>query len=220
MPENSLGAVEDAIAAGYAVEVDLQLTKDGGLVVIHDETLERTTKGTGRVADHTLDELRAIELIGADETLSSINDLLALVSGRAAIFLELKSAENPMARAAMAAATTRALAGYSGAAAAMTFDPRLLEMLRPALPNTPLGILAGGEHDELPPPERVSRNNLLHTEDTEPDFVGYDADELPSAVVTRQRRRRKILTWTVRSQEQADRLADQVDQIIFEGFLA
>lgn len=212
--------MEDAIAAGYGVEVDLQLSADGGLVVLHDDTLERTTLGTGRVIDHTLDELRAIDLRGADETLSSITDLLALTSGRAALFLELKAPAGPEARATMAAGITRALAGYSGAAAVMTFDPLLLELLRPALPNTPLGALAGGAEVDLPQAERVARNKLLHTDDTEPDFIGYSAADMPNPVTTRQRRRRPMLAWTVRSSVEAERLADHVDQIIFEGFLA
>lgn len=61
-PENTIPAFETAIAMGAdGVELDVQRTADGELVVIHDETLDRTTSGSGRVVDRTLDELRALD---------------------------------------------------------------------------------------------------------------------------------------------------------------
>ena len=61
-PENTMPAFERAIAAGAdGIEFDVQLSRDGEVVVIHDETLSRTTDGTGRVVDHTLAELRALD---------------------------------------------------------------------------------------------------------------------------------------------------------------
>ena len=61
-PENTLLAFEKAIEAGVdGIELDVQLTRDGELVVIHDETVDRTTDGNGRVADHTLSELQSLD---------------------------------------------------------------------------------------------------------------------------------------------------------------
>jgi len=218
--ENSLDAVEAAVEAGYAVEVDFQLTADGGLVMIHDAALDRTTTETGRVGDRTLDELRAVTLRGTDETLSSVTDLLALVSGRAPLFIELKAPHAQEEKARMAAAITRALSGYGGAAAVMTFDPDLLALLRPALPDTPLGILAGGESRRAALVARFGRDMLLHMPRTRPDFVSYFAMALPHPAVSLARRRRPVLAWTVRSAQEAARLAPHADQIIFENFRA
>lgn len=216
--ENSLGAVEAAIAADYAVEVDLRLTADGGLAVIHDATLERTTGGCGKVAAHSLDALRATPLRGSDETVSSLADLFALVGGRTALFLEAKSPGPPEAKARMVAALTRALAGYGGAVTVMSFDPDLLALLRRTLADTPLGILAGGESRRASLVSRFGRDMLLHTPRTRPDFVAYYATALPHPAPARTRRRRPVLAWTVRSAVEAARLAPHADQIIFEGF--
>jgi glycerophosphoryl diester phosphodiesterase len=61
-PENTLAAFEGAVALGYRyIETDLRMTRDGAIVCFHDETLERTTNGRGRVADLTLDELRRLD---------------------------------------------------------------------------------------------------------------------------------------------------------------
>lgn len=217
-PENSLIAVEAATDAGYAAEIDLRLSADGALIMIHDARLERTTHGEGLVSEHTAATLRETPLRGGDETLSTLTDVLALVSGRTPLFLDLKAPPSAAAKAAMASALTRALSRYGGAAAVMTFDPDLLAMLRPALADTPLGILAGGEGRRASLVSRFGRDALLHTARTKPDFVGYFAQALPHPFVTLQRRKRPVLAWTVRSQAEAHGIARHADQIIFEGF--
>ena len=61
-PENTMLAFQKAIEAGAeGIELDVQFSKDGKLVVIHDETLDRTTTGNGLVRDYTLDELKALD---------------------------------------------------------------------------------------------------------------------------------------------------------------
>lgn len=217
-PENTLAAVEAAIEADYAVEVDLQLTADGGLIVAHDSTLDRTTDQSGRIIERTTDELRGVPLKDCDETLSSLDDLLALVSGRAALFLEAKAPRDHVDKARMAAAIVKSLGRYSGAATVMTFDPDLLGILRRSLRDTPLGILAGGEGRHGSIVSRFGRNFMLHTVRTKPDFVSYCAEDLPHLGPARTRQRRPVLAWTVRSEQEAARLAPHVDQIIFENF--
>lgn len=216
--ENTLAAVEAAVGEGYAVEIDLQLTADGGLVVLHDATLERTTAGEGPAAAQTLNELRAVTIRGTDETLSSLDDVFALVSGRAPLFLDLKAPRTIERKAAMAAAVQRALGRYGGATAAMTFDPDMLGLMRRALPDTPLGILAGREIAHTSMINRFGLDAMLHTPRTRPDFVAYFGQSLPNPAVRFHRRKRPVLAWTVRSALEQERLAPHVDQIIFEGF--
>ncbi|HYB20380.1 MAG TPA: glycerophosphodiester phosphodiesterase family protein, partial [Thermodesulfobacteriota bacterium] len=61
-PENTLAAFHQAIEAGSdMIELDIQLSKDGKIVVLHDDTLERTTNGRGRAVDFTLQELKAFD---------------------------------------------------------------------------------------------------------------------------------------------------------------
>lgn len=218
--ENTLAAVEAAIEARYAVEVDLRLTADGALVVWHDATLDRLTVTSGRVDERSLAELRALAVSGADETISSLADLLALTGGRTALFLELKAPADQAGKARMAAAVTRTLAEYGGAVAVMSFDPDLLALLRPALPDTPIGIAAGGERKAVPLVSRFGRDMLLHALRTRPDFVSYYATALPHPAVTWARRSRPVLAWTIRSRVEAERVAPHCDQIIFEGFRA
>ena len=84
-PENSLASVKAAMDLGlYGTEVDLRTARDGGIVLMHDETVERTSTGQGRVADKTLDELKSFFLKMPDgrittEKIPALEELLALV---------------------------------------------------------------------------------------------------------------------------------------------
>lgn len=89
-PENTLRAFRRALDAGAAgVELDVHLTKDGRLAVIHDETLDRTTNGRGRVQDFTLAELQNLDA-GQGERIPSLEDVVELVRGRGQLLVELK----------------------------------------------------------------------------------------------------------------------------------
>ena len=92
-PENTLRSFRRALEMGVAaVELDVHLTKDGRLAVIHDATLERTTNGRGRVRDFTLTELKKLDA-GKGETIPSLEEALNLVRGRARLLVEMKEPE-------------------------------------------------------------------------------------------------------------------------------
>src|SRR5579863_3356734 len=90
-PENSLAAFEAACEAGYGIELDVQLSRDGEAMVFHDSDLVRLTGRTGRIADFTAEELAAIPLSGSEETIPSLVETLALVGHRAMVHVELKT---------------------------------------------------------------------------------------------------------------------------------
>jgi glycerophosphoryl diester phosphodiesterase len=92
-PENTLRSFSRALAVGVAaVELDVQLTKDGRLAVIHDETLDRTTNGRGPVQDFTLAELKRLDA-GRGEPVPSLEEVFDLVQGQAELVVELKQPE-------------------------------------------------------------------------------------------------------------------------------
>ncbi len=90
-PENTLASMRKAIELGvYGFEFDIQLSKDGIPVVIHDETLERTTNGNGLVSDFTLKELQEFDA-GNGEKIPSLQDVINMVDKRTRLFVELKA---------------------------------------------------------------------------------------------------------------------------------
>ena len=98
-PENTLSAFRAAIAAGADMcELDVQLTRDGAVVVIHDETVERTTDGRGEVAELTLAELKRLDAgakfkAGAikGERIPTLDEVFAMTSGKCGLNIELKA---------------------------------------------------------------------------------------------------------------------------------
>lgn len=101
-PENTVPAFELAVAQGAeGVELDVQLSADGHLVVIHDETLDRTTDGTGRVVDHTLAQLRGLDASANRDgfegvRIPTLTDVLEVVAPTGVtINIELKNSEIP-----------------------------------------------------------------------------------------------------------------------------
>ena len=90
-PENSLAAFQAACAAGYGIELDVQITVDGEAVVFHDYRLERLTGAEGKLSDRTLAELRELRLSGTDETIPTLAEVLVEVGHRAMVQIELKT---------------------------------------------------------------------------------------------------------------------------------
>jgi len=92
-PENTLASFQEAIDLGVdMVELDVHVCKSGELVVIHDETLERTTNGQGQVGDKTFAELRALDA-GKGQQIPTLEEVIDLVHRRVAVNIELKSAK-------------------------------------------------------------------------------------------------------------------------------
>lgn len=89
-PENTLRSIRRALAMGVqAVEIDVHLSRDGQLVVIHDATVDRTTDGHGRVADLTWEELRRLDA-GLGERLPILAEVVEVVRPQAHLFVEMK----------------------------------------------------------------------------------------------------------------------------------
>jgi glycerophosphoryl diester phosphodiesterase len=97
-PENTLGAFKKAIEVGSdMMELDVHFSKDGRVVVIHDDTLERTTNGRGKVADHTLQELKKLDAGSwfgspfSGEQIPTLQDVLELAKGNILVNIEIKN---------------------------------------------------------------------------------------------------------------------------------
>ena len=147
-PENTLAAFRRALdAAAPAVEFDVQRTRDGRLVVIHDQTVDRTTDGRGPVSALTFEELRRLDAgrwFGppfADERVPSVDEVLDLVRGRAFVLLEIKN--GPVFYEGIESQVADALRrhGMVEGALVMSFDHPAVRAMRAAAPEVATGIV-------------------------------------------------------------------------------
>jgi len=216
-------AVQAAIAGNFSIEVDLQLTADGEAMVHHDDTLGRLNEGGARLLDLTAAELKAVKFKRTGERMMTLAELLAMVSGRVTLVLELKSHYDGDRK--LVARTAEVLASYRGPVATMSFDPHQVLALKEIAPNLPRGIVAQRNYDEadwseLTAQQRHDMTGLRHAFRTQPDFVAYYVNDLPAPPpwIARHIFGRPLLTWTVRTPEQRARACRYADQMIFEGF--
>src|SRR5262245_58864501 len=125
--ENTPSAFKAAIAAGYGIECDLQITADGEAMVHHDDALGRLTEGSGRLAALSAAELKRVAFKATADRMITLAELCDLVAGRSALVIELKSAFDCDRRLVSRAAAV--LSGYRGPAAVMSFDPAQIAAL-------------------------------------------------------------------------------------------
>ncbi|MBB5751067.1 glycerophosphodiester phosphodiesterase family protein [Prosthecomicrobium pneumaticum] len=221
--ENTLGAAAAAAERGFSIEVDLQRTADGEVVVFHDDTVDRLMHGSGRVDTMTLAELRALRFRDGVERIPTLAELFALVAGAVPLVLELKSLFDGDRR--LEAAVAPILAAYRGPAVVMSFDPDSMRAMKRLLPGIPRGLVAdayrkGPDWDFLSPPRRFALRHLLAAPAVQPAFVSYAIDDLP----TFETRLLEawfgvgLITWTVRTRAQREKAKAVGAQITFEGF--
>ncbi|MBM4331722.1 MAG: glycerophosphodiester phosphodiesterase [Deltaproteobacteria bacterium] len=150
-PENTLAAFQKAIEVGSdMLELDVHLSKDKEVVVIHDETLERTTNGQGRVADLTLKELKKLDAgfrfapQFSGERIPALKEILELARGRLPVNIEIKNPSH--SQYSITELTDRALlevkkAGMLPEVIFSSFDPVALERIKEREPGARVALL-------------------------------------------------------------------------------
>ena len=128
--ENSPSAIKAAIAAGYAIEIDLQLSQDGQAITFHDEELDRLTEESGPLNARSAAELGQITLKGSADKIPTFAEVLALIDGQVPLLVEIKDQTLTMAETdgRLEAEAARLLRDYRGPVAVMSFNPH-----RPAI---------------------------------------------------------------------------------------
>ena len=220
--ESTASAFSAAIAGGYGMETDLQISADGEVMVHHDDALGRLTEGSGRLCDMAAVEIKRVRFKTSADRILTLGELCDLVGGRTTLVLELKSHFDGDRRLAQRAADV--LANYAGPVAMMSFDPAMIEVVRWIAPDLMRGIVAERhyahhEWDRIPRSEKRRMAFLLHANRTRPQFIAYGVKDLPAAapLIARAVFGLPLLTWTVRSDDDRRRAARWADQMIFEG---
>lgn len=208
--ENTLSAAKAAMENGYGIEVDLQPSSDTMPMVFHDYELDRMTGHSGNIRDVAYKELNNIKINNSEDTIPTLKQLLNLIQGRVDIILELKGLSGK--DDGFVEAVVRDLEGYQGNIAIMSFEHHILKDARKIAPDLNLGLTAyGGE-------ERYTENTK-GVQNYDPDFISYEFKNLDTQFVREFVKTGKpIISWTVKSKQDAEYSARFVDQITFEGF--
>ena len=224
--ENSRAAICAAIACGYGIEINLQLSKDGQAVVFHDYALDRMTHETGFVNQYSAADLTAITLKhSGGETLPSLTDILALINGKVPLLIELKDQDGQMGSRVgqLERATVQALKPYQGPVAVMSFNPHSVLQMTSLAPDVPRGLISEAYTAEdwpmLPAGTRDRLRGIPDYRSTKSCFISHDVNDLERARVAELKARgATILCWTIRSTTIEVTARDIAHNITFEGY--
>lgn len=225
--ENAPASIEAAIGAGYGIEIDIQISRDGRAMVFHDYRLDRLTDATGFIRDRDATELGRIRLSGTSDTIPTLAQVLEQVAGRAPLLIEIKDQDGTLGPAVgrLEQAVADDLAGYRGDVAVMSFNPNSVRVFGGMAPHVPRGLTTCDfARDDWPGVPGVRLKRLSGIPDFDAAgavFISHDVTDLQNARVQQLKSRGvPVLCWTVRSAEQ-EKLARQVAQnITFEGYAA
>lgn len=224
--ENSLSAIRAARAAGYGIEIDLQLSADGVPMVFHDEELDRLTAEHGPLNARTAAELAQIRLTDSEDTIPTLDQVLAQIAGAVPLLIELKDQTLTMSETdgKLEAATAHALERYSGPVALMSFNPHCLAHMARLCPDLPRGLTTsayGADWAPLSPETRDRLRDIPDYDRTLSSFISHEAEDLARPRVAELKAQgAAILCWTIRSPEAEAKARRVADNITFEGYTA
>lgn len=221
VPENSMAAFRLALEAGYGIELDVHLLKDGGLGVMHDSNMKRTAGVERKLEDLTTEELTRFHLESTEETIPDFHDVLKLFNGKAPLIIELKSDGNNAAQ--LSKTVCELLDTYEGPYCLESFDPRCVLWIKKHRPEMIRGQLAENfvirDTDGVPFILRWVMTKQVANFITKPDFIAYRFED-------RVRLGNRIcrnfwglqgVSWTIKTKENYDTAVKEGWIPIFEG---
>lgn len=220
IPENSLSAFENALKNNYAIELDVQFTKDKEVVVFHDENLKRMTNDTRNIEDVNYDELKNLRLDNTNEIIPTLEEVLELVDSKVAILIEIKDCKDYIE---LSEKTYEILKGYEGNYAIQSFNPFILEWYKNNASEVIRGQLSGTfteGSESLNSFEKFVLKNMLLNFKSKPNYIGYELEGIPKSKLESLRKKGvPIIVWTVKNKEDMEKAYKYSDNITFEKFL-
>lgn len=227
-PENSAEAFRRAVSHGFGIELDVHISRDGELFVMHDDDVSRMCGVGGKITELTSDEISRLRLLGGDEGVPRFSDVLSIVGGRVPMIVELKC-EPRTDPAPLCEKVYDMLRSYDGDYCIESFNPNVVRWFRKNAPEVFRGQLSeaffshrkkGGKSADAT--VLFALENLLTNVMTRPDFVAYNClhSSAPALVLWRRLLRMPTAYWTVREPEMIEKVYPRgCDAVIFEGFV-
>lgn len=219
-PENSLNAFRYAVQNNFGIELDVQLTKDGKVIVLHDTNLLRYTGQDIPVAELTYDELQKYHLFNSNQTVPLFEDVLKILDGKVTMICEIK-ADGPYLPICEAAA--KYLDQYKGIYCIESFNPLAVKWFKKNRKHVLRGQLSTNyTKDNIPKPWilRGILTNCFLNFLAKPDFIAYNWKYCHSLAFAIQRGLGGYMAaWTVKDQETEDDVKEYFDTLIFDSYV-
>ena len=217
IPENSLAAFSRAVEHGFGIELDVQLSADGVVMVFHDYNLKRMTGCNKLLSDLTYEELRKLFLNGGNEKIPTLSEVLELVCGRVPILIELKGEKTDVS---LCPKVDDIMSGYNGAYCIESFNPLLTAWYARNKKDVYRGILISNicKNKNFSLTSFLLNLMVLNCL-ARPNFISYDGryKKMLSVRLSVGLFKADRFVWTARNKDEYFILKKEKACVIFEG---
>ena len=218
VPENSLKAFDLACRAGFGIELDVQLSKDGEVMVFHDYTLLRMTGVDKKICELDAAEIKEIKFKDSELGVPTFREALEIIDGRVPVLVELKGEETDVS---LCPKVAEILNEYKGKYCIESFNPLLVKKMRELLPDAFCGLLYTNVVRDK---KKVSLINVLVSDMAfnflcKPCFIAYNEYYRKAFCIRVLRRFYKapMFVWTINNQASLDKAHSRGEAPIFEN---
>lgn len=215
--ENSIPAFQKAIEMGFPIELDVHITKDYELVVIHDSNLKRITGVEKIVENCTLEELKELKLFQTDNCIPTLDEVLELVQGKVLLIIEIK---NEGKIGVLETKLIEKLQNYPGEFMIESFNPIVVLWLKKHAKNVIRGQLAAKNIKEIKSHLlRYLLGKMVFNFITKPHFIAYYIEDIDKKIYLKcQRKKQFLVAWTLENKLQYEKYYSYCDAMIFNYF--
>lgn len=216
--ENTIKAFNKAIEKGYAIELDVQILKDGNLIVFHDDNLLRLTGKNKRVYDLTLEDIKSVNLLNTNEKIPTLKEVLDTVLGKVPLVIEIKSG---IFSHGIEKKLYDVLKEYNGKFCIESFNPFSVLWFKNNASLVPRGLLTTKNYSSFKKFLISITNNLSFTNKLlKLDFLACNYKNINSKLIKRTKNSKIYLfAYTINNEKEYEKLKDICDGIIFENFI-
>ena len=202
-----MAAFRAALELGAGIECDVRLSGDGQVMVFHDHDLRRMCASALAVESTRAEVLASQRLFDTGEHVPRLGELLDLVAGQVPLLIELKCRGGNAVH--IAEAVAERLSGYAGPVGVMSFEARAGKWLARNRPDLRRGLVIS---------ERASAiDRWSGIRNASPHFMAVDRGAVARPWVARQRQKRWVYSWTIRSPADRETAEIHADALIWEG---
>ena len=221
-PENSIEAFKTAVKNHYGIELDIQLTKDKKVVVVHDESLKRNCRIDKTIQECTYEELQKYPLFNSEATIPLFTDVLKTIDGKVPLIVEVKVGLDYLETTIEG---QKILDEYKGDYVVESFNPSVPRWYKKHRKNVIRGQLAYNSlrdhQSKMPYLMKFLLTNTLFNVFSHPDFIAYNCEEWHhvSNYICKYFYRLVMVTWTIKSQKDLNEKEKFFDLLIFDSFI-
>lgn len=200
--ENTIQSFQEAIKNKFVIECDVVLSKDGEVIVFHDNNLKRLANIDLNISEITSQELKKIKLLNTDSHISTLDEVLYAINSKTPLMIEIKSGYTPIIEERI----LEIIRSYSGSISVKSFDLNSISWFKKNAPYIKYGLV--GSNLDI---------NINYLKDLGINFLSYDINFIDDSIVNAAKENGiPVIAWTIDNENKYKMGLKKADNIIFE----